>query len=115
MKSSNLSLAVLALMLTFGAAAYAKGPMNGQAGSTSAGPGGQNRTGNPGVGTATRTQIQDGTQLQAEAQIRARLHTMNTDSTYGTGYVGATGAGIPRGIHTPGTGLTTTVDSVVAE
>lgn len=37
MKSSKFILATLALMLAFGTAAYAKGPMNGQAVGTSAG------------------------------------------------------------------------------
>jgi hypothetical protein len=112
MKSSQFTLAALALTLAFGTAAYAKGPMNGQAGSTSAGAGVQSRAGNPGVGTATRTQLQDGTQLQAEAQIRSRLQTMSADGVAGTG--AAVGTGAPRGIHSPGTGLTTTTTDSTA-
>jgi hypothetical protein len=110
MKSSKFSLAALALMLAIGTAALAKGPMNGQAGSTGAGAGAQSRTGNPGVGTATRTQTPAQAQTKAEDNIRSRLQAMRVDGVAGTGPGAGTGAaaGTPRGIHTPGTGLTTT-------
>jgi hypothetical protein len=120
MKSSKFTLATLAFMLAIGTAAYAKGPMNGQAGGNSvgaaAGATGQSRTGNPGVGTATRTQTQSSTKLQAEAQIRARLHAMSPDGVSGAraGTGAAAGSGAPRGIHTPGTGLTSTTDGAAA-
>jgi hypothetical protein len=114
MKSSTFTLAALAVMLAFGTAAYAKGPMGGQA--DGAGGGMQARTGNPGVGTATGIQTQERTQVQAEEQIRARLQTMRVDGVPGTGAGAAAGTGTPRGIHTPGTGLitTTTTDGTVA-
>jgi hypothetical protein len=116
MKSSKFTLAALALMLAIGTAAYAKGPMNGQAGGASAGAGtsagAPSRTGNPGVGTATRTQTQLQTPVLGEEAIRARLQTMRADGVPGTGAGtgAAAGTGAPRGIHTPGTGLTSTTD-----
>ncbi|MDD2880046.1 MAG: hypothetical protein PHQ58_06390 [Rhodoferax sp.] len=110
MKSSKFTLATLALMLAFGTAAYAKGPMNGQAGGTGAGA--QSRAGDPGVGTQTRTQAHAQTHVQAEDSIRTRLQTMSADGVAGTGV--ATGTGTPRGIHTPGTGLTTSTDGTAA-
>lgn len=116
MKSSKFTLVALAVMLAFGTAAYAKGPMNGQAGGAGAGAGAgmQARLGNPGAGTATRAQTQERTQVQAEEQIRTRLQTMRADGVPGTGVDAGTAA--QRGIHTPGTGLTTatTTDSTVA-
>lgn len=120
MKSSKFTLAALAFMLAIGTATYAKGSMNGKAGGSSvgaaAGATGQSRMGNPGVGAATRTQAQSSTPPQAEAQIRARLQTMNPDGVPGAGAgTGvAAGAGAPRGIHTPGTGLTSTTDGAAA-
>jgi hypothetical protein len=115
MTSSKFTLAAVAITLALGTAAYAKGPMNGQAGGAVAGAG----TGaSAGAGTRTQTQArtQAHTQEQAEAQIRARLQTMSADRVPGTGVAGAGAAdGTPRGIHTPGTGLTTptTTDSSV--
>lgn len=84
MKSSKFTFATLALMLAMGSAAYAKGPMNGQADSAATGAGAPTRAGNAGAGTATRTQTRNNTQLQSEAQIRTRLQTMGADRAPGT-------------------------------
>ena len=119
MTSSKFTLAAVAITLALGTAAYAKGPMGGQGGGSGASAGTvegtQIRLNNPEAGKGTRTQTQTRTQVrtqeQAEAQIRARLQTMSADRVPGTGAA----AGAPRGIHTPGTGLTppTSTDSTV--
>lgn len=115
MKSSKFALIALVTSLALGTAAFAKGPMGGQAGgagtgssagaSAGASAGGQARSHNPGVGTATRTQARDQAKTQSEDQIRARLHTMSADGVPATGTGPGAGTGTPRGIHTPGTGL----------
>ncbi|MDP2679218.1 MAG: hypothetical protein Q8O85_10925 [Rhodoferax sp.] len=109
MTSSKFTLATVAILLALGTSAYAKGPMNGQA--AGAGAGTHTRSGNPEAGNATRTQSQAQSQARTDAQIRTRLQDMDAARVPGTGAA----AGTPRGIHTPGTGLTTptTTDSSV--
>ena len=111
MTSSKFTLASVAILLAFGTSVYAKGPMNEQAAGAGAGAGTHTRSGNPEVGKAIRTQTQAQTQVRAEEQIRTRLQSMDAARVPGTGATADT----PRGIHTPGTGLTTptTTDSSV--
>lgn len=121
MKTSSLVLVALASALTLGSAAYAAGPHGGNAGMSagnSASAGAQSRAGNPGVGTATSTQTQTRTLTptqdrdQDKDQLHTRLQTPTADGVpaAGTGTGTSAGAGTvgPKGIHTPGTGLTTT-------
>ncbi|MDO8320761.1 hypothetical protein [Rhodoferax sp.] len=113
MTSSKFTLVTVAILLALGTSAYAKGPMNGQAAGAGAGAGAgtHTRSGNPEAGNATRTQSQAQSQARTDAQIRTRLQDMDAARVPGTGAA----AGTPRGIHTPGTGLTTptTTDSSV--
>jgi hypothetical protein len=107
MKSSTFTLAALAVMLAFGTATYAKGPMNGQAGSTSAGAGAQTKAGKSANGIS-------GAGAAAGTGTPRGIHTPGTGLITTDGTVPVAGMGTPRGIHTPGTGLITTTDSTVS-
>jgi len=117
MKTSYFLSVALTGVLALSGAAYAAGPNHGAGAMKSAGAGSsassgaQSRAGNPGVGVATRTQAQS--LAQSEDQIRQRLQTHATDQVPGTG--AGSGVAVPKGIHTPGTGLSATTTDVVAE
>ncbi len=145
MKTPSFLAIALTSTLALGSAAYAAGGHFGNAGTSGANAGGraaagsavgagpQSRVGNPGVGIATRTQAQTSTRTQAQTstltpardrdqdkdqdkdQLRTRLQTPTADGIPAAGP--GTGAGVadPKGIHTPGTGLTTTSTDVLAQ